>query len=147
MSSPEAEGSSPGAVRPAVPAVIVTHGGLGEALVRAAEAIVGPIDGLQVLSNTGLSRDTLAGAVAERVRGWGPEGGLVLVDLLGGSCAQAALLGAARAARGPVPVLCGVNLPMLLDYVHNRDRVRTGELAERLVARGRSAVTRLEQPD
>src|SRR5437867_6338305 len=103
-----------------VPALIVTHGPLGEALVRAAASIVGPVEGVDTLSNEGLSREAMDERVRARLAAWGAGGGLVFVDLLGGSCAQAAMLGAQASAPGPVPVVCGINLPMLLDYLQNR---------------------------
>jgi len=127
-----------------VPALIVTHGRLGEALAGAAQAITGPLEGLLTMSNEGLSRDQLVALVAERVAAFGPRGGLVFADVLGGSCAQAALAAAAGRAPGPVRVLCGVNLAMVLDYLHNRTRLEPAALADHVLARGRQAVQLLE---
>ncbi|MEO6462312.1 MAG: hypothetical protein ABIP29_04490 [Candidatus Eisenbacteria bacterium] len=98
-----------------VPALIITHGRLGEALVGAAAAITGPVGGLDTMSNEGLSRDALIAAAGERLAAFGPRGGIVFADVIGGSCAQAALTAAALTAPGPVRVLCGVNLAMVLD--------------------------------
>ena len=127
-----------------VPALVVTHGHLGEALLGAARAIAGPMEGLEAVSNEGMSRDHLVATVGERVKAFGPRGGIVFADVLGGSCAQAALLAAAHAAPGPVRVLCGVNLAMVLDYLHNRTRMEPAELADHVLARGRAAVQLLE---
>ena len=123
-----------------VPALLVTHGRLGEALVEAARGITGAVEDVVVLSNHGLSRDALAARVREELARFGPAGGLVLVDVAGGSCAQASFLVASRDAPGPVPVLCGVNLPLLLDYLHNRMDASPRALAQRLVARGQASV-------
>jgi mannose/fructose-specific phosphotransferase system component IIA len=136
--------TTPGTPEPLVPALIVTHGHLGEALVGAAVAITGPMGGLATLSNQGLSRDALIAAVGEHLAGFGPRGGLVFADVVGGSCAQAALTAAALRAPGPVRVLCGVNLAMVLDYLHNRGRLDPAELADHVLARGRAAVQLLE---
>jgi len=127
-----------------LPALLVTHGSVGDALLAAAEKIVGPIEGVTVLSNEGLSKDSLTAAVRERVRAFGPEGGLLFVDVAGGSCAQAALLVAAREAPGPTPVLSGVNLPMLLDFAHHRTTLDAPALARRLREKGQAAVVVLE---
>ena len=129
-----------------VPALLVTHGRLGEALVGAAVAITGPMPGLEALSNDGLSRDALVLAVGACLAGFGPCGGLVFADVVGGSCAQAALVAAAHGAPGPVRVLCGVNLPMVLDYLHNRTRLEPAALADHVLLRGRASVTLLETP-
>lgn len=130
---------------PPVPALLVTHGRLGEALLGAARAIAGPVADVDAMSNEGLSRDALVAAVGERLAGFGPRGGFVFADVVGGSCAQAALAAAARGA-GPVRVLCGVNLPMLLDYLHNRTRLEPAALADHVLARGRASVQLLESP-
>ena len=127
-----------------LPALLVTHGQVGDALLRAAERIVGPLEGVSVLSNEGLSRDTLTQAVRERVRAFGTDGGVLFVDVAGGSCAQAALLVAAREAPGPTPVLSGVNLPMLLDFAHHRATLDARALAGRLREKGQAAVVLLE---
>jgi len=127
-----------------LPALLVTHGHVGDALLEAAERIVGKLEDVSVLSNDGLSRDSLAAAVRERVKTFGPEGGLLFVDVAGGSCAQAALLVAARESPGPTPVLCGVNLPMLLDFSHHRTTLDARALADRLREKGQAAVVVLE---
>jgi mannose/fructose-specific phosphotransferase system component IIA len=126
-----------------VPALLVMHADLSAALLRAAEKVYGPIDGVQVLSNEGLSRDALERAIEERVGGWA-EGGLVLTDFWGGSCHICGMT-AARARTGSAPageivVLTGINLPTLIDYLHNRDRFSTVELAERLRSKGQDSI-------
>lgn len=135
---------SPATPEGPVPALIITHGRLGEALVGAAVAITGPMDDLDTLSNEGLSRDALIAAAGGRLAAFGPRGGLVFADVIGGSCAQAALTAAAFSAPGPVRVLCGVNLAMVLDYLHNRARLEPAALADHVLARGRAAVQLLE---
>ena len=127
-----------------LPALLVTHGTVGDALLAAAEKIVGRIEGVTVLSNDGLSKDSLTAAVRERVSAFGADGGVLFVDVAGGSCAQAALLVAAREAPGPTPVLCGVNLPMLLDFAHHRGTLDARALAVRLREKGQAAVVVLE---
>ena len=120
-----------------VPALIVTHADLAQALVRAAERVVGPIEDVTLLSNEGRSRDDLEQAIEERVTGW-THGGLLLTDFWGGSCHTC---GASTLRRhGEVAIVTGVNLPLLLDYLHNRDRLAVGELAERLQQKGRDSI-------
>ena len=127
-----------------MPALLVTHGRLGDALLEAAQRIVGPLEGVDVLSNDGLSRDALTQAVRERVRSFGPCGGLLFVDVAGGSCAQAALGVAAREAEGPTLVITGVNLPMLLDFAHHRGDLEPRALASRLADKAQAAVVVFE---
>jgi PTS system mannose-specific IIA component len=120
-----------------VPALLVMHADLSAALLRAAEQVVGPIEGVETLSNTGLSRAELEQQIAERVERW-TEGGLVFADFWGGSCH---LCGASVArGRGEVVVLTGLNLPTLIDYLHNREKYGVVELAERLQKKGQESI-------
>jgi mannose PTS system EIIA component len=120
-----------------VPALLVTHADLGAALLRAAQQVYGPVTDVESLSNSELSRTDLENAIRERVSEW-THGGLLLTDFPGGSCQQCGLL----AARGNAEILVvtGVNLPGLLDYLHNREQYPVAELAERLIARARAGV-------
>lgn len=124
-------------VRLRVPALILTHADLSQALVRAAEKIVGPIEDIVLLSNEGLSRADLEGAIETRVQGWA-HGGLLLTDFWGGSCHTC---GASAVRRhGELVIVTGINLPLLLDYLHNRDKLSVGDLAERLQQKGRDSI-------
>jgi mannose/fructose-specific phosphotransferase system component IIA len=127
-----------------LPGLLVTHGRLGDALLEAAERIVGRLEGVTVLSNEGLSRELLTEALRERVNAFGPEGGVLFVDVAGGSCAQAALVVVSREAPGPTPVITGVNLPMLLDFARHRTDLGARALAERLADKGHASVVVLE---
>jgi len=120
-----------------VPALLVMHADLAAALLRAAEKVYGPVDGVQVLSNEGLSRDALEDEINRRVVGW-TAGGLVLTDFWGGSCHLCGV----SAARGKaeVAVVSGLNLPILLDYLHNREQYDPGTLAERLQKKGQDSI-------
>jgi len=120
-----------------VPALLVMHADLSAALLRAAEQVVGAVEGVESLSNSGLSRDELEREIAIRVGRW-EAGGLVLTDFWGGSCH---LCGASAArGRGEVVVVTGLNLPTLIDYLHNRERYGVIELAERLQKKGQESI-------
>ena len=120
-----------------VPALLVMHADLAQALLRAAEKLYGPVEDVAVLSNEGLSRDDLERAVEERVATWS-HGGLVFTDVWGGSCHQCGA--SAARGRGEVVVVTGLNLPTLIDYLHNRDRYDVIELAERLLRKGQDSI-------
>jgi mannose/fructose-specific phosphotransferase system component IIA len=120
-----------------VPALLVMHSDLGPALLRAASAVYGPVEGVEVMSNEGLSRDVLEKRIEERVAGW-KNGGLILTDFWGGSCHLCGI--SATRGHGDIAVITGLNLPTLLDYLHNRDQYRPLELAERLLQKGRDSI-------
>ena len=125
-----------------VPALLVMHADLSSALLKAAMQLYGTVEGVESLSNEGLSRDDLEKAIESRVARW-TAGGLVLTDIFGGSCH----LCGSKAARehGDVIVVSGLNLPILLDYLHNREAYSVRDLAERLKQKGQSSI-RLQYP-
>jgi PTS system mannose-specific IIA component len=120
-----------------VPALLVMHADLAAALLHAATSVYGEISGVQVLSNEGLSRDQIEERIAAEVAPW-REGGLLLTDFWGGSCHTCAM--AAARGNGHIVLLTGVNLPMLLDYLHNRTNFGVEALAERMQQRGRDNI-------
>jgi PTS system mannose-specific IIA component len=119
------------------PALLVMHSDLADALLRAAEKVYGPVEGIEILSNEGLSREDLEQAIGRRVADW-REGGLVLTDFWGGSCHISGV--AAVRGHNDVVVVTGINLPMLLDFVHNRDEYGPLALADRLQRKGRDSI-------
>jgi PTS system mannose-specific IIA component len=120
-----------------LPALLVMHADLAAALLRAAEAVYGPIEGVRVLSNEGLSRDALEREIGASVSDWS-SGGLVLTDFWGGSCHLCGV--SATRGRGEIAIVTGINLPMLLDYLHNRDAYAVGVLADRLRQKGQDSI-------
>jgi PTS system mannose-specific IIA component len=113
------------------------HADLATALLHAAARVYGDVTGVQVVSNEGLDKVQIEERIATEVAGW-TEGGLVLTDFWGGSCHTCAM--AAARGNGRILLLTGVNLPMLIDYLHNRDRFGVEDLAERMLQRGRDNI-------
>jgi mannose/fructose-specific phosphotransferase system component IIA len=95
--------------------VVVGHGGLGAALVAAAEEISGIRGVLVAVSNTGADREMLEQRVVAAV---GDQPAIVFVDMPSGSCLVAAMR--RLAARPDIKVITGVNLVMLLDFLFHR---------------------------
>ncbi len=121
--------------------IIIAHGSLAEGLADAARAITGAQeDSLIAVSNRGLSPT----ALADRVLAHAGTGPLILfTDLPSGSCGLTArLLARGRAATG---VVCGVNLPMLLDFLTHRD-MPVPDLLGRLLERARAAIMCVPAP-
>ena len=121
-------------------ALLVTHGALGQELVRTAEAILGPQPEVITLSNDGLSADGLCSTIEERIRETPATQAIVLfLDLAAGSCGIAG-------RRVDVPDrtlrrLTGVNLPMLLEFFHYRDTLSLDDLVARLETKGKAGIT------
>jgi len=115
--------------------IVLGHGTLAEGLVDAVRRIcdVGE-DVLEPLSNRGLSPESLERAVEARLDG-GPV--VVFTDLPSGSCSFAARR--LCAGRSDVVVVCGVNLPLLLEFVMHR-HLPVEELVPRLLEKGRAGI-------
>lgn len=117
--------------------VVITHGTLGQGLIDAVARIAGAdTDALVAVSNADCSPDDLQHRIGEAM---GEHAGplVLFTDLGAGSCTLAARLTCRE--RGAVPVVTGVNLPMLLDFVFHRD-LPVEQLAERLCDKGRDGV-------
>ena len=121
--------------------VVVGHGEIARGLVGAVRRIAGDVaDGLEALSNDGKSPEQLRSELDATA---GDDDVLVFVDLQGGSCGLAAL--SCCRDREKRIVIGGVNLPMLLEFVFNRG-LPLDELADRLIEKGRAAISRPLEP-
>ena len=115
--------------------VVVAHGAMAEGLVDAVRRIAGTAaDVLVAVSNEGTGPDELKAELMARA-GEGPC--VIFVDLLAGSCCAAAF--ASCRDSHDRRVVCGVNLPILLDFVFNR-HLPPDELVSRLVEKGRESI-------
>lgn len=93
--------------------LVITHGDLGQELIKAAELIKGKYDGVlpvSVDSKKGVEdiKKEITSAIKKVDKG---EGVLILTDLFGGTPSNIAL---SFLKEGKVEVVTGVNLPMLL---------------------------------
>ena len=120
-------------------ALLVTHGVLGEELVRTVESILGPQGDVITVSNNGLSADGLDDAILSGVKGVPPERPIVLFsDLAAGSCGIATRRASLRDR--VVRRASGINLPMLLEFFHYRDMLPLDELLPRMEAKGKAGI-------
>lgn len=119
--------------------VLVTHADLAGELLAAADMIVGPSPlteavGIKPGEPVELIRSGIEGAL-QKVGG---EGAIIMTDMFGGTPANMSL---SFLEENRVEVLTGVNLPMLIKFFSDRDKLGITELAAQLKAVGRDSIS------
>ena len=121
--------------------VIVTHSQLGEALIDAAEFILGgkpeatTAVSIDLKENAEKLRDKIDAAI-KKVRQ--PEGVLILTDMFGGTPSN---LSYSFLEEGKIEVISGVNLPILIKATSARKEKELAELAVALEAFGKRSIS------
>lgn len=119
--------------------VLLSHGKLAEGMVDAVRKITGVDEGvLMAMSNEGQNPQGLAAQVEALV---GREPVVVFTDLGSGSCALTAQLTCEDNSQRVV--LCGMNLPMLLEFVFHRE-LSLSQLVPRLLEKGKEGIRTAE---
>jgi PTS system mannose-specific IIA component len=108
--------------------IVVTHGKIGEALIAAAESILGEVDNIHAISTTNLSLVDINMRLRQVIstQSW-EDGTIIMVSLMGGSCWNAGV-GLVRQL-SKTEVVSGINLIMLISFLSKRDRYSLTELA------------------
>lgn len=121
--------------------VIATHSQLGDALIDAAEFIIGnrPATTVSVSINLNENVDKLRQKIVEGIKKVDQkEGVLILTDMFGGTPSN---LSYSFLEEGRVEVISGVNLPMLIKAVEARKKAQLSELAVDLEAFGKKSIS------
>ena len=120
--------------------VIVTHARLGEALVEAAEFILGYRPQATVAVSIDLTQkaDDSHKKIAEGIKAVNQNDGmLILTDMFGGTPSN---LSYSFLEEGQIEVLSGVNLPLLVHAVNHREKMALSELVTNLEAFGKKSI-------
>jgi PTS system mannose-specific IIA component len=119
--------------------IVITHGQFGQELLRTAQDIVGRQESVAALSVTPeMGPENLSQGLQETfTRLPSPDGYLILVDMLGGTPCNTALLKTKDLA---AEVVTGVNLYMLLSSFTHRDKMDLKALAAKVAEDGKRAI-------
>jgi len=119
--------------------IVITHGQFGQELLRTAQDIVGRQEAVAALSVTPeMGPENVSQALQEVLaRLASPEGALIMVDMLGGTPCNVALL---KARSITAEVLTGVNLYMLLSSFTHREKMDLTALTAKVAEDGRRAI-------
>jgi PTS system mannose-specific IIA component len=121
--------------------VIVTHSQLGEALIGAAEFIIGSRPGSIESVSIDLSENAekLRSKIDQGIKKvMGQEGVIILTDMFGGTPSN---LSYSFLEEGRVEVLSGVNLPILIQAVNMRKKKALDQLAADLEIFGKKSIS------
>lgn len=121
--------------------VTITHGHLGEELVRSAEMLMGRMKNVKSISLLPEeSPEELAGIVAEELKDI-PQNALILTDLFGGTPSNVSALFAKRGWY----VMTGTNLPILLEAEMYRSRDDWEHVVEYLTQVGKDSIINVNE--
>jgi len=121
--------------------VIVTHSHLGEALIEAAEFIVGSRPDALVSISIDLNQnaDKLRQKIADGIKKVDKKQGvIILTDMFGGTPSN---LSYSFLEEGQIEVLSGVNLPILIQATSIREKMEVNQLAAKLEAFGKRSIS------
>ena len=121
--------------------VIVTHSQLGEALIGAAEFIIGSRP--ESIESISIDLSENAEKLREKIdqgikKVMGQEGVIILTDMFGGTPSN---LSYSFLEEGHIEVLSGVNLPILIQAVNMRKKMELDQLAANLEAFGKKSIS------
>lgn len=118
---------------------ILNHGKFGEELIKSAELIVGKISNIQAFSLlSGISIEDFYEKVNKSIQLTKGKK-LILCDLFGGTPCNVAMM---IALQTKISIVCGVNLPMLIDVILKRGADKTlDEIVQSAVETGQKAVS------
>jgi PTS system mannose-specific IIA component len=128
--------------------VIVSHGELGEALLKTASLIYGSCRqsvALKLLPGGRVEELTEQIIAAAKSLDEG-DGIIIMVDMSGGSCANASLMATRDWKGSQLVVVTGANLPMVLQVLHRREDMPVLELMRKILDTGRQGISRLYPP-
>ena len=121
--------------------VIVTHKQLGDALIDAAEFILGarPDGVVSVSININENADKLREKISEGIKNVNmKEGVLILTDMFGGTPSN---LSYSFLEEGRTEVISGVNLPILIKAVNTRKDMDISKLAQCVETYGKKSIS------
>ena len=121
--------------------VIVTHSRLGAALIEAAEFIIGGRSKalVSVSIDINQSAEKLRKNIHDGIKKVDKEDGvLILTDMFGGTPSN---LSYSFLEEGRIEVISGVNLPILIQAVNTREKLKLSKLATNLEKFGKKSIS------
>jgi mannose/fructose/sorbose-specific phosphotransferase system IIA component len=119
-------------------ALLVTHGNLASGLKDAVEQMLGQQEGFLTLSNSGLAGKDLVENMNQILEEQKHPSTVLFTDIYGGSCWRSSRFVASQNPK--VALVTGVNLPMLLTFFTNRNKLDFDQLLAKVVQMGEEGI-------
>lgn len=123
--------------------IVASHGDVAKAALRTATQILGAIEPSEAigLESDGRLEDLEKGIRAARGKHGRTLPCIILVDLFGGSCSNVAskLVRTLEPDDGPVRVIAGFNVPMIIEFAFSRGKYDFDALADKVMEAGKKA--------
>ncbi len=121
--------------------LVVTHNQLGDALIESAEFIIGgrpkALESISIDLNQ--NAESLRKKIADTIKKVDQKDGvLILTDMFGGTPSN---LSYSFLEEGRIEVLSGVNLPILIQAVNNREKMNLADLGNNLEKFGKKSIS------
>jgi mannose/fructose/sorbose-specific phosphotransferase system IIA component len=125
-----------------IKAIIIGHGDFARAMLNTATQIVGEQSHVDIISNAGLSQESIIEKINRCLSHNQKSETIIFVDLPGGSCTISCynLLKINK----KLNIVCGINLPILLEFFMLRDKYPARELVPILIKKGRETIFQLK---
>jgi mannose/fructose-specific phosphotransferase system component IIA len=120
--------------------IIIGHGTFADAMIATAEKIVGKQSDIEIVTNEGISCETLSQQIAQLLTEEDVDT-IVFLDLPGGSCTISCYT--IMKDHQDLNVISGVNLPMLLEFFMLREKHTARELIPILIKKGKDNIIQL----
>lgn len=121
--------------------LVVTHNQLGDALIESAGFIIGgrPTALESISIDLNQNAESLRKKIADTIKKVDQKDGiLILTDMFGGTPSN---LSYSFLEEGRIEVLSGVNLPILIQAVNNRDKMNLADLGNNLEKFGKKSIS------
>ncbi|AHF75185.1 putative PTS system IIA component [Sodalis praecaptivus] len=117
--------------------LVISHGRFGNELVNSCEMILGKIENIYCFSlMPGMAPEQLMEEMGEVLKR-APTHSIIFTDIYAGTPSNVA---AVFAKRKGFPVICGMNLPMLIEAEMHRNELSTEELINRIIEVGGESI-------
>lgn len=100
--------------------IILTHGPMAQGLLESAQMLFGRADNVTAIGLLGHEAPADFAKKLDEALQLYPQGALLLVDLFGGTPCNTAMMQAKKVGRA-LPLVAGVNLPMLISVLNARE--------------------------